>query len=204
MKIENYKAFVHFLDSLDYRPQLLLHSCCAPCSSHTIDFLSRYFHISIFYSNDNIYPREEYLYRLDEQKSFIEKYNDSIRLLYDDYNSKDYYRAIKGVDTSKEGGERCYQCYRMRLEKTAQKAKELHFDFFSTTLSISPYKNANWLNDMGFELQEKYQVSYLYSNFKKNDGYKKSIKISQNYNLYRQDYCGCVFSLKESQQRKKK
>lgn len=204
MKIDNYKSFATFLDGLDHRPNLLLHSCCAPCSSHTIDFLNQYFEISIFYSNDNIYPREEYFYRLEEQKNFIDKYNHSIHLLYDDYNDKDYYKAIKGVDKSKEGGERCYQCYLLRLEKTVQKAKELKFDYFSTTLSISPFKNSNWLNEMGFALQEKYQVAYLYSNFKKNDGYKKSIAFSQAYNLYRQDYCGCVFSLKESQQRKQK
>lgn len=203
--IENYKELVSYLENLKNefaeKPTLLLHSCCAPCSSHTIDFLSQYFSLTIFYSNDNIYPREEYEHRLDEQKKFVGEYNKDIKLLYDDYNSKDFYSAIKGLENFKEGGERCYECYLMRLEKTAKKAKELNFDYFTTTLSISPYKHAEKINAIGYRLQEKHNVKFLYSNFKKNDGYKKSIQFSREYGLYRQDYCGCVFSLHDSKQK---
>ena len=195
--IDNYNDFIKLLKRLDYRPKLLLHACCAPCSSHTLLVLKDYFDITIFYSNDNIYPKEEYLNRLDEVKRFIPLISKDIKLLYDEYNDKDFYDAIKGLENLGEKSERCYKCYTLRLEKTAEKAKALGFDFFTTTLSISPYKVTRWINEIGYKLEEKYGVKYLFSDFKKDDGYNHSIELSKEYSLYRQDYCGCVYSKQE-------
>lgn len=197
MRIDNYKSFLRFIKSLDKKPKLLLHACCAPCSSHCIMILEKYFDITIFYSNDNIYPEEEFDYRLDEINRFMKELNFGIKVLSDGYNSIDYDNAVKGYETLGEKSIRCYKCYYERLEKTALKAKELGFDYFSTTLSISPYKISKWINEIGYQLEDKYQIPYLYSDFKKDDGYKDSIKLSEEYHLYRQDYCGCKYSLKE-------
>jgi predicted adenine nucleotide alpha hydrolase (AANH) superfamily ATPase len=196
--LNNYKEFLVFIKNLDYKPKLLLHSCCAPCSSHTILVLKEYFDITIFYSNDNIYPYDEYQKRLDEQIDFCNKHN--IKVL-NNYNDKDFYEAIRGYESLGEGTKRCYLCYKLRLEKTCKLAKELEFDYFSTTLSISPYKNSKWINEIGYELENIYGVNYLYSDFKKENGYQNSIALSKEYGLYRQDYCGCVFSIKEKEEK---
>lgn len=195
--IDNYKDFLKYIKSFENKPKLLLHACCAPCSSHTLLVLKDYFDITIFYSNDNIYPKEEYLNRLDEVKRFIPLISKDIKLLYDEYNDKDFYDAIKGLENLGEKSERCYKCYTLRLEKTAEKAKALGFDFFTTTLSISPYKVTRWINEIGYKLEEKYGVKYLFSDFKKDDGYNHSIELSKEYSLYRQDYCGCFYSKQE-------
>jgi len=195
--IEDYKAFKKFIESLVYKPRLLLHSCCAPCSSHTLILLNKYFDVTIYFSNDNIYPEDEYFIRLEEVKRFINELGINSIVLDDGYNAKDFYSAIKGLENLGEKSERCYSCYKLRLEKTAKRAKQDGFDFFTTTLSISPHKNDKWINEIGYELENKYNIKYLYSNFKKEEGYINSIKLSNEYGLYRQDYCGCVFSLEE-------
>lgn len=202
--IDNYNDFKLFLDkkikNLSEKPKLLLHTCCAPCSSYTIKFLKDYFDITIFYSNDNISPKEEYDHRLNEQIRFANLFN--INVLYDEYKNEDYQSAIKGEENLGERSYRCYDCYKLRLEKTAQKAKKLGFDYFTTSLSISPYKVSKWINEIGFLLEDKYKINFLYSDFKKEEGYKESIKLSKEYNLYRQDYCGCLYSKKERDEKK--
>lgn len=202
--IDNYNDFKLFLDkeikNLSKRPKLLLHTCCAPCSSYTIKFLKDYFDITIFYSNDNISPKEEYNHRLNEQIRFANLFD--INVLYDEYKNEDYQNAIKGEENLGERSHRRYDCYKLRLEKTAIKAKKLGFDYFTTSLSISPYKVSKWINEIGFLLEDKYKISFLYSDFKKEEGYKESIKLSKEYNLYRQDYCGCLYSKKERDEKK--
>ncbi len=195
--IDNYNDFIKLLKSLDYRPKLLLHACCAPCSSHTLLLLKEYFDITIFYSNDNIYPEEEYQKRLNEIIDFSKKISDEINVIYDSYYEEDFNNAIKGYESLGERSLRCYKCYNLRMEKTAIKAKELGFDYFTTTLSISPYKVTKWINEIGYMLEEKYNVKYLFSDFKKENGYQHSIELSQKYCLYRQNYCGCKYSLRE-------
>ncbi|MGM9970232.1 MAG: epoxyqueuosine reductase QueH [Anaeroplasma sp.] len=195
--IENYNEFKFFLTSLKDKPSLLLHVCCAPCSSHCLLLLEKYFDITIFYSNDNIYPEEEYNFRLNEVNEFVKKLDLKIKVINDEYHPFDYYETIKGLEHLGEKSNRCYNCYKLRLEKTAIKAKTLNFDYFTTSLSISPYKVEKWINEIGYDLERQYNVKYLYSNFKKEDGYKHSIKLSNDYGLYRQDYCGCEYSLKE-------
>ena len=195
--MDNYKEFKEFLHNLDSKPKLLLHACCAPCSSHTITVLKDYFKITIFYSNDNIYPFSEYKHRLDEIERFASEISSDIDVIYDEYESNDYYNAVKGLEKLGEKSERCYQCYKLRMRKTALKALELGYDYFTTTLSISPYKVERWINEIGYELERELGIKYLYSNFKKEEGYKHSIKMSEEYHLYRQDYCGCVFSKEE-------
>ncbi len=193
--IDNYKEFKKFLEKLketNIRPKLLLHTCCAPCSTHTILLLKEYFDITIFYSNDNIYPKEEYDIRLNEQINFAKNFN--LNVLFENYSHQDYLNAIKGKELMGEKSERCYDCYKLRLEKTAKQAKESGFDYFTTSLSISPYKISRWINEIGFNLENQYNVKFLFSDFKKEEGYKDSIKLSQQYELYRQDYCGCEFS----------
>ncbi len=199
--IDNYKEFIEFCQKLNNRPKLLLHSCCAPCSSHTMNILKKYFDFDIFYSNDNIFPQEEFYKRLDEQKRLSSIINPNGNILSDGYNDDDYYNAISGYENLGEHSKRCYLCYELRLRKTALKAKELGYDYFTTTLSISPYKDSNWINEIGYRLEAELGVKYLYSNFKKEEGYKNSIKLSLEYGLYRQDYCGCVYSLKERDER---
>lgn len=182
-------------------PTILLHSCCAPCSSHVIDVLSKHFNITILYYNPNIEPYEEYLKRKEEEIRFIKEYNNTNRLdIIDcDYDNEKYHELVKGLEDCKEGGNRCFKCYRMRLEYTAIKAKELNYDYFGTTLTVSPYKNSQKLNEIGEELEKKYNIKYLYSDFKKNNGYKHSIEMSKEYNLYRQNYCGCIYSQRKNE-----
>ncbi len=199
--ISNYNEFKEFMQNLDYKPKLLLHACCAPCSSHTLMVLKDYFKITIFYSNDNIYPESEFNKRLNEIELFSKKISDDIDVIHDKYNEEDYNNAVKGLETLGERTKRCYECYKLRLEKTAIKAKELNYDYFSTTLSISPYKVEKWINEIGYMLEDKYDIKYLFSDFKKEAGYVDSIKLSKEYGLYRQDYCGCKYSLKERDER---
>lgn len=181
-------------------PSLLLHSCCAPCSSYVLEYLSNYFKITIFYYNPNIFPYEEFYKRVEEQKRLIMALpvKNKIDFIEGAYDNECYEEKIKGLEEEKEGGRRCHVCYRLRLEETAKLAKEKGFDYFTTTLSISPYKNAKVLNEIGEELQQEYNVKYLYADFKKKDGYKRSIELSKIYNLYRQDYCGCKYSKRQS------
>ncbi len=190
--------------SLNKKPTLLLHSCCAPCSTACLQVLVDFFDITIYYYNPNITDLKEYLLRLQEEKTFIKKvYGDKIAIIDEEYNSNEFFSAIKGYEKDGEGSLRCYNCYKLRLEKTAKKCKELGFDYFTTTLSISPYKNSKWLNEIGIDVANKYQTKYLCSDFKKENGYKKSIELSKKYSLYRQDYCGCVYSKIEQENRKK-
>lgn len=177
-------------------PRLLLHSCCAPCSSYVLEYLSKYFDITIVYYNPNITPYSEYKKRLDEQRRLINEMNspNRISLLECDYDNEIYEDVIKGLENEPERGSRCLKCYKLRLEYTVKLAKDNDFDYFGTTLSVSPYKSSSILNEIGEELANKYNVSYLYSDFKKKEGYKRSIELSKVYNLYRQDYCGCKYS----------
>lgn len=177
--------------------KLLLHSCCAPCSSYVLEYLSNYFEITVFYYNPNISSDEEYKKRVEEQKRFINEYPAKYKISFieGDYDTKKFYEAVKGLEKCEEGHERCFVCYEMRLRKTAELAKEMQcFDYFTTTLTISPLKDSAKLNEIGYRLSEEYGVSYLLSDFKKKNGYKRSVELSHEYNLYRQNYCGCIFS----------
>lgn len=200
-KINYQKELDKIIDSLDGRvPTLLLHSCCAPCSSYTLEYLSNYFDITVYYYNPNISPKTEFDKRFSEQKRLIASLpaKHKIKLVEGDYNYSDFSEIAKGFENVKEGGERCFRCYKLRLEKSAHLAKEQGFDYFCTTLSISPLKNSQKINEIGLEVAEKYGVKWLPSDFKKKEGYKRSIELSREYNLYRQNFCGCVFSKKEN------
>ena len=180
-------------------PKLLLHSCCAPCSSAVLERLSGEFHITVFYYNPNIWPAEEYEKRVAEQEELIRRFPavHPISFLAGPYDTERFYQMAKGKETLPEGGERCFDCYKLRLQKTAETAKAADFDYFTTTLSISPLKNAEKLNEIGGEIAQAVGVEYLYSDFKKRDGYKRSIELSREYGLYRQNYCGCVYSYQQ-------
>lgn len=180
-------------------PTLLLHSCCAPCSSYVMEYLSQYFRITIFYYNPNIYPQSEYFKRVKEQQKLIGemKFKYPVSFLEGPYDRETFYEMAAGMEHLREGGARCMKCYKLRLAETARRAKEGGFDYFTTTLSISPMKNAQKLNEIGLETGRQYGVSYLVSDFKKKSGYQRSIELSKEYGLYRQDYCGCEFSLAE-------
>lgn len=184
----------------EYVPTLLLHSCCAPCSSYVLESLSDYFKITVLYYNPNIFPEKEYEYRIEEQEKLISKLpvKNPIRLIAKEYTPQDFYKIAKGLENEKEGGERCFRCYRLRLEEAAREAKKGNFDYFTTTLSISPLKNAEKLNQIGIELAQQYGIPYLLSDFKKKNGYKRSVELSKIYELYRQNYCGCIFSAKQT------
>ena len=199
------EAEINKIKNKKEKPKLLLHACCAPCSSYVIEYLSNYFDITIYYYNPNTYPEEEFNRRLEELKRFLKEFNKKnnikIKLNAVDYETKEFYEAIRGLEHMGEKSRRCYNCYKLRMTKAAQYAKENNYDYLTTTLSISPYKNANWINEIGKKLEEKIGIKYLYSDFKKNDGYKRSLELSKEYNLYRQEYCGCVYS-KEERERK--
>jgi len=182
------------------RPKLLLHACCGPCSSYVIELLNKYFDITIYYYNPNIYPEEEYIRRKDELKDFINKFKvaNDIKIIEENYNVYEYYDAVRGYESLEEGSTRCFICYELRLTKAVEYARKHNFDYFTTTLSISPYKNSKKLNEIGRKLENKYNVKYLYSDFKKKNGYKRSLELSKEYNLYRQDYCGCEFSIRKT------
>lgn len=178
------------------RPSLLLHACCAPCSSYVLEYLSEYFDITLFFYNPNIFPEAEYRYRAEELARLVGQMGlaDKVALLIGDYEPSEFDAVAKGRETLPEGGSRCADCYRLRLKKTAQLAAKRGFDYFTTTLSISPYKNAEWLNVIGEEEGQTVGVAYLPSDFKKRNGYKRSCELSLQYGLYRQNYCGCVYS----------
>lgn len=182
--------------------RLFLHSCCAPCSSYVLEYLSVYFPITVFYFNPNISLQEEYLHRLAEQRHLIECFNREggrypIAVREGEYVPQSFYDMARGLESCPEGGERCEKCFRLRLEETARQALAAGADYFTTTLSISPLKNAPLLNRIGEELAHTYGIPWLPSDFKKKNGYKRSVELSAEYELYRQDYCGCIFSKEE-------
>lgn len=180
-------------------PRLLLHSCCGPCSSYVLEYLSSSFDITILYYNPNIYPKSEFEKRATEQQKLLTRmeFVNSVGMILSDYRADEFGAAAAGLETEPEGGGRCLQCFGLRLEETAKTTKKLGFDFFTTTLSVSPHKNAEALNNIGRELAEKYGVQYLCADFKKRGGYKRSIELSRRYGVYRQDYCGCRYSYEE-------
>jgi len=189
--------------------RLFLHSCCAPCSSYVLEYLRKYFRITVFYYNPNISFEAEYQKRVQEQKRLIGEYNCQaagypIDVVEGDYEPEVFFDRVKGFENCPEGGERCFLCYELRLRKTVQQALEGGYDYFCTTLSISPLKNAKKLNEIGERLAAQYHVNWLVSDFKKKDGYKRSIELSAMYDLYRQDYCGCVYSKKEREEEKRR
>lgn len=179
--------------------KLLLHSCCAPCSSYVLEYLSQYFEITVLYYNPNITYEEEYLFRKEEQKRLIRELpvRYPVRFMECGYDPHEFFSAVKGYEKEPEGGERCRRCFELRLEKTAKEASINGFDYFTTTLSISPLKNAALLNEIGADCAQRYGVEYLFSDFKKRNGYKRSTELSKEYGLYRQNYCGCVYSRQE-------
>jgi len=180
------------IESLNYKPKLLLHSCCAPCSTTVIERLKEHFDITIIYYNPNIEPIEEYEKRKQEQIKIIKEYN--LNILDCDYDNQLFHNMSKGLENEPEKGIRCHKCYRLRLDYTAKKAKESNFEYFGTTLTVSPYKLSNIINEIGLDLEKTYNVKFLVSDFKKQNGYKRSIELSNIYNLYRQNYCGCIYS----------
>ena len=188
-----------FLDNLNGPPKLLLHSCCGPCSSYCLEYLSNFFKITVFYYNPNIYPSEEYDDRIREQKKIIDNINGKykIELIVGDYDTRRFYSAIKGLEFENEGGMRCYKCYELRLNEAGIIASKFGFDYFTTSLTISPHKDAAILNYIGNKIAEKYNVKYLETDFKKKGGFKRSTEITNKLGIYRQDYCGCIFSKKE-------
>lgn len=230
MKRNYQKEMEQVIESLQGKesaPTLLLHSCCAPCSSYVLQYLSHYFQITVLYYNPNIYPSEEYWKRVKEQEDFIKRFSRRageerngmqafvgqalgeaasvfypISFVEGEFEQNRFYEAVKGMEHLPEGGERCFCCYELRLRKAVEYAKRLHLDFFTTTLSISPLKNAGKLNEIGEHLAQEYGISYLCSDFKKKDGYKQSVALSKEYGMYRQDYCGCVFSKQERERQK--
>lgn len=186
------------------RPSLLLHACCAPCSSYVLEYLNKYFDITVFFYNPNISPESEFTYRLAELNRLIDEasYENIVNVISPEYDSSVFFEMAKGMENLPEGGERCFKCYELRLRESAKAAKQLGFDYFTTTLSISPHKNAQKLNEIGEKLSTEFGVKYLYSDFKKKNGYKRSCELSEKHRLYRQDYCGCVFSKAARQEQK--
>ena len=184
-------------------PTLFLHSCCAPCSSYVMEYLSQYFEITIFFYNPNIAPEEEYAHRVAEIRRLIGEmeFAHPVSLVEGHYDPKEFYDMAKGLENVPEGGERCFKSYRLRMEEAAKIARDGGYDYFTTTLSISPLKNAEKINEIGEELSGIYKVTHLPSDFKKKNGYKRSIELSHEHELYRQNYCGCVFSKREAQER---
>lgn len=178
------------------RPTLLLHACCAPCSSYVLEYLSQYFQITLFFFNPNIDPEEEYRFRERELERLIQEMHlsDQVKILSAEYRPEDFSAIARGMEHLPEGGSRCAACYRLRLRASAEAARAGNFDFYTTTLSISPYKNAEWLNTIGEEEGARAGVRWLFSDFKKKNGYKRSCELSAQYGLYRQDFCGCVYS----------
>lgn len=187
------------------KPRLLLHACCAPCSSYVLEYLNKFFKITLYFYNPNISSKDEFSKRAEELKRFVgefrlENFED---VIIEGYDHSEFTELVKGKEDLKEGGERCFDCYKLRLEKSAEYARDNGFDMFTTTLSISPHKRADWLNEIGKELSEKYDIEYLFSDFKKKNGYKRSCELSKEYNLYRQSFCGCEFSKRDAFLREK-
>lgn len=192
MNINYNEEMKKIISNLDDHNKLLLHSCCGPCSSSVIERLRNYFDITVIYYNPNIEPKEEYEKRKSEQLRLLNELG--IKFMDIDYLNNEYHKKIKGYENEPENGLRCPLCFELRLDKTASKAKENNFDYFGTTLTVSPHKNSKIINEIGLKLEEKYGVKFLLSDFKKEDGYKRSIELSKKYDLYRQDYCGCLYS----------
>lgn len=190
------------LEKTDTVPTLLLHACCAPCSSYCLEYLSQYFKITVFFYNPNISEQEEYLHRLNEEKRLICEMNfkNPVSIIEGEYSPKEYFSTVKGLENEPEGGERCKKCFALRLEKSARIAREMSFDYFTTTLTISPLKNAGVLNEIGGHFADLYKVKWLSSDFKKKEGYKRSIVLSAEHKLYRQNYCGCIFSKRRAEE----
>ena len=189
------------MDSIKEGSSLLLHACCAPCSTACLERLADYFKVTIFYYNPNITEKHEYEKRIEEIKKLLTLINPKykVELLEGDYNPKVFLDMAKGLEMEPERGKRCYKCYELRLKETAKIASKLGFNNFCTTLTLSPHKNSNWINEIGERLNNEYESNYLYSDFKKKEGYKRSIELSKKYDLYRQDYCGCIYSKKDKQ-----
>lgn len=198
--ISNYKEFKKYISELKTRPKLLLHACCGPCTSGVLDRLTDYFDVTIYYANDNIDQIEEFKLRQQELLK-VGAYFGKINVITKEYEPSRYYEVIKGHEHDGEFSLRCYNCMKLRLEDSAKYAKENGYDFFTTTLSISPYKSSRDINEIGYQLADNYDVNFLYSDFKKEEGYKLSIKKSQELGLYRQDYCGCIYSKLEHKKR---
>ncbi len=178
------------------KPKLLLHACCAPCSSHVLEILNSEYDITVFFYNPNISTEEEYNKRLAELHRFVKEapFTQDVKVVSTKYNPDEFYDIARGLEQEAERGRRCYQCYMLRMDKTAAYAEENGYDLFTTTLSISPHKNAAWINEIGETLKERYNIDYMYSDFKKKNGYLRSIQLSKEYDLYRQDFCGCIYS----------
>lgn len=202
----NMEVLLSELENRNPPPTLLLHSCCAPCSSYVIEYLSQYFKITVFYYNPNISPEDEYLFRKKEQIRLISEMPTKYKVdfLDCDYNADEFFLRCKGHELDNEGGDRCSICFEMRLSEAAKAAERLQFDYFATTLTVSPLKNAENINTIGINIAQKYNTQYLPSDFKKKNGYKRTIELSKKYNLYRQNYCGCIFSKREMLLREQK
>ena len=187
------------MNSIKEGTPLLLHACCAPCSSAVLERIGNFFKVTIFYYNPNITNEEEYRKRIDEIKRFISSFKTKypISLEEGNYDPMEFFKISRGLEKEPERGKRCYKCYHLRLNETAKIAEKLGYDYFCTTLTLSPHKNSNWINEIGEDLNNKYNSTYLYSDFKKKNGYKRSIELSSEYNLYRQNYCGCVYSIRD-------
>ena len=187
------------MNSIKEGTPLLLHACCAPCSSAVLERIGNFFKVTIFYYNPNITNEEEYRKRIDEIKRFISSFKTKypISLEEGNYDPMEFFKISRGLEKEPERGKRCYKCYYLRLNETAKIAEKLGYDYFCTTLTLSPHKNSNWINEIGEDLNNKYNSTYLYSDFKKKNGYKRSIELSSEYNLYRQNYCGCVYSIRD-------
>ncbi len=197
--INYYQEFLKIteeLAKLGKKPKLLLHACCAPCSSSSLERVENIFSTDVFFFNPNITKKEEYDLRLSEIKSFLSRAHSDVKLIVGNFNPELFYAAVRGLEGEKEGGARCFLCYELRLRETAKQAKLLGYDYFASTLSVSPYKNADKLNEIGQKIGQELEVAYLPTDFKKNDGYKRSIELSKEYGLYRQNYCGCEFSIR--------
>ena len=216
---ENYQKLlfkkIDEIKNSNEKPSLLLHVCCAPCSSACLDILKEWFNITLLFYNPNIQPKEEYFKRQEELKQFVSELNQEnsqkiqadilkeIKILDVEYDPDEFFQVTKGLENEKEGGKRCRKCFELRLAKTADICKKGGYDYFTTTLTLSPYKDSQLLNEIGKTMQDRFNKQYLFSDFKKNEGYKKSIEYSKKYKLYRQDYCGCVFSKIEREEQKK-
>lgn len=188
------------------KDKMLLHVCCAPCSSHVMEILHKEYDITLFFYNPNITEEYEYKKRVDELLRFVSEapFAKDVKVVEGKYVPEQFFSMAKGLEEEPERGGRCYKCYEMRMRESAQYAKENGYDIFTTSLSISPHKNAEWINKIGNSLADEWGIAYLYSDFKKKNGYARSIQLSKEYNLYRQDYCGCIFSKKESEKRRNK
>ncbi len=203
MSVNYQKMLDNVINNLgENKPSLLLHACCAPCSSYVLEYLSKYFNITLYFYNPNIYPYDEFVFRANELKRLTLEMNLDVKTVVEEYDNESFEQVAKEYGDLPEGLVRCVNCYKLRLEKSVKYAKENGFDYVTTTLSISPHKNSDKLNEIGGKLSEEYGVSYLFSDFKKKEGYKRSCQLSLEYNLYRQNYCGCKYSKMYSEQNK--